>query len=559
MRRLFLSILLLLTIPLTVQGGDLYEVLLSKPGDAVLLRSSGAEALVRVGNEYLVLADESTVAYLQQNALDHTLIARDVDAARLAVDRRTDRENVGRYELLYERDGIRLYRLEPEDGADAVQAGDLLSLADKRARIVYTPAREAISVQAVPTFDLDSLIALVSQDTIVSCLNRLQAFQARKAGTDSIKAARDWIRGRFDSFGYDSVYVDTFMANISGVMRQCYNVVAVRPGSLYPDSQVVIGAHHDGVTGSPAADDNGSGTVGVLEMARVLANSPNDLTLVFITFDAEESGLLGAYHYANAAALRSDDIKVMFNMDMIAWQPNSTQAKLYHGPNSGWASQWRALATPLVGIQGFLSGNSGGSDHWPFHQNGYDVVFLHEYIFSGVYHSSRDSTTYCNFDYMTRMIQASLAMIHSISAGADLDADGVADAIDNCRGIPNHDQANSDGDPPGDACDNCPQITNAGQENLDGDAWGDACDNCITHATPGNVAIRTGDVNDDGAIQTTDIVYMVAYVFRSGAEPLPAQACGDVTCDGTITSSDIIGLVNYVFKSGDPPCDVCEP
>jgi hypothetical protein len=559
MRRLLLSILLLLTIPITVEGADLYEVRLSKSGDAVLLRSSGAEALVRVGNEYLVLADESAVAYLQHNALDHTLIARDVDAARLAVDRRTDRENVGRYELLYERDGIRLYRVAAEEREAAVQTGDLLSLADKRARIVYTPAREAIPAQAALTFDLDSLIALVSQDTIESYLNRLQAFQARKAGTDSIKAARDWIRGRFVSFGYDSVYVDTFMANISGVMRQCYNVVAVRPGSLYPDSQVVIGAHHDGVAGSPAADDNGSGTVGVLEMARVLADSPNDVTLIFITFDAEESGLLGAYHYAAAAAQRGDDIKVMFNMDMIAWQPNSTQAKLFHGPNSGFASQWIALATPLVGIQGILSGNSSGSDHWPFHQYGYSVVFLHEYVFSGVYHSSLDSTTYCNFDYMTRMIQASLALIYSNSAGADLDADGVADAVDNCRGIPNHDQANSDGDPLGDACDNCPQITNAGQENLDGDAWGDVCDNCVAHATPGNVPIHTGDVNDDGALQASDIVYMVAYVFRSGVEPLPAQACGDVNCDGTITSSDIIDLVNYVFKSGDPPCDVCQP
>ena len=559
MRKLFWSALLLLSIPVTVLGDDLYRVRLDSFHDADLLRSSDAEVLVRLGNEYLVLADEATVAYLQENALGHALVARDVDASGLAVDRRHDRANVSRYELLYESDGIRLYRVEPEQLNTALEFGDLLPLANRRAKVVYTPTRDVATAAAALTIDLDSLITLISQDTIESYLYRLEAFQERKAGTDSVKAARDWIRGRFESYGYDSVYIDTFTARISGVWKECYNVVAVKPGSLFPDSQVVIGAHHDGVTGSPAADDNGSGTVGVLEIARVLAGMSTDATLIFITFDAEESGLLGAYDYAAAAAQRGDAIKLMFNMDMIAWQPNSNQAKLYHGTNAAFASQWISVAYPLVGISGTLSGNSGGSDHYPFYQYGYDVIFLHEYIFSGVYHSARDSTTYCNFDYMTRMIQASLAMIYSISAGADLDADGVADVDDNCPGLANADQANSDGDPLGDACDNCPQVTNAGQENLDGDAWGDVCDSCLAYATPGNAPIMTGDVDDNGAIQSSDIVYAVNYLFKSGPQPLPAEMCVDVNCDGQCTSTDIIGLVNHVFKDGAVPCDVCLP
>jgi hypothetical protein len=68
----------------------------------------------------------------------------------------------------------------------------------------------------------------------------------------------------------------------------------------------------------------------------------------------------------------------------------------------------------------------------------------------------------------------------------------------------------------------------------------------------------TGDVNDDGTIQSADIIYAVNYLFKGGPEPQPAEPSVDVNCDGTSTASDLISMVIYVFKSGDPPCDVCE-
>ena len=70
-------------------------------------------------------------------------------------------------------------------------------------------------------------------------------------------------------------------------------------------------------------------------------------------------------------------------------------------------------------------------------------------------------------------------------------------------------------------------------------------------------SLFTGDVNNDGAISSSDIIYAVGYVFKGGPEPTPCVAVGDVDCSGMITSSDIIEIVNYVFKSGPPFCDVC--
>jgi len=66
-----------------------------------------------------------------------------------------------------------------------------------------------------------------------------------------------------------------------------------------------------------------------------------------------------------------------------------------------------------------------------------------------------------------------------------------------------------------------------------------------------------GDVNQTGDIKASDAIYMVNYVFKAGAEPLPCAAAADVNCDGEVKASDIVLLVNYIFKAGTPPCDVC--
>lgn len=95
------------------------------------------------------------------------------------------------------------------------------------------------------------------------------------------------------------------------------------------------------------------------------------------------------------------------------------------------------------------------------------------------------------------------------------------------------------------------------QLDSDGDDYADLCDQCLALATPGNVALVTGDVNADGPIASSDIIYLVNYVFKGGVAPLPVAGVGDANCSQSVNSSDVIALVNYVFKSGASPCDVC--
>jgi hypothetical protein len=62
-----------------------------------------------------------------------------------------------------------------------------------------------------------------------------------------------------------------------------------------------------------------------------------------------------------------------------------------------------------------------------------------------------------------------------------------------------------------------------------------------------------GDINKDGVVTSSDIIYLVNHVFKSGPPPDPMQV-GDTNCSGTVTSADIILLINFVFKSGSLSC-----
>jgi membrane-associated protease RseP (regulator of RpoE activity) len=85
-------------------------------------------------------------------------------------------------------------------------------------------------------------------------------------------------------------------------------------GSLRPD----VNAIHNG------ADDNASGTAGLLELAEKLAAKPLKRDVLFIAFDAEEKGLLGSKHFVDNPVVNLENVVTMLNLDMIGRLKDST-------------------------------------------------------------------------------------------------------------------------------------------------------------------------------------------------------------------------------------------
>ncbi|WP_309607246.1 M28 family peptidase [Phenylobacterium sp.] len=118
------------------------------------------------------------------------------------------------------------------------------------------------------------------------------------------------------------------LENLSRTRGVSYNVAGLLPGTdaTLASDTVIISAHHDhdGFTNGGAeiwhgADDNGSGTEGVVELARAFAANPTRprRSILFVVFAAEERGLLGAYHMAAHPLRPLSSTRAMINFDMI--------------------------------------------------------------------------------------------------------------------------------------------------------------------------------------------------------------------------------------------------
>ncbi len=84
---------------------------------------------------------------------------------------------------------------------------------------------------------------------------------------------------------------------------------------------------------------------------------------------------------------------------------------------------------------------------------------------------------------------------------------------------------------------------------------GAAADECTVNVTlVDGSTVECGDVDASGAVDIDDIVYLIAYVFQGGPEPL-ILSTGNVNCAGGADIDDVVYLINYVFSSGLAPCD----
>ena len=222
-----------------------------------------------------------------------------------------------------------------------------------------------------------------------------------------------------------NVHVDTLRATVN-------NVLAYLPGKT--DEYIIVGAHYDhlgyGNADSlapsqigqihPGADDNASGTSGVLELARLLAPLKGQLPrgILFESFAGEELGLLGSANWVKLPTRPLDKAVAMLNMDMIG---RIKDEKVYIG-GVGTGSTFQALLTAAQKNSPFhfeySAGGYSASDHTSFVARKIPVLFF----FSGLhsdYHKPSDTWDKINAPDAARLLDVIAGVIIQLDTAAE--------------------------------------------------------------------------------------------------------------------------------------------
>jgi hypothetical protein len=268
--------------------------------------------------------------------------------------------------------------------------------------------------------------------------------KGRAPGTGGEKKAANYVAKHFREYGIEPKgskgYFQTFnyrqslnphdTASQKGKKRVGKNIV----GFLNNDAAttVVIGAHYDHLgddgRGSSldkdpegkvhnGADDNASGTAGVIELARYFAGNgvKEKVNFLFMCFSAEEAGLIGSKYFTNNPTVELSSVNFMFNMDMVGRLVDSTNKLLVFGTGTSDVFEDKLKATNRNRFQLVLdSSGVGPSDQTSFYLK--KIPVLH--FFTGQhsdYHKPSDDADKINYPGETKVLEYMIDLIENLT------------------------------------------------------------------------------------------------------------------------------------------------
>jgi aminopeptidase YwaD len=225
---------------------------------------------------------------------------------------------------------------------------------------------------------------------------RIQGSLVRQEAVPAVTIAADEGQRLLDLLAAGPVQV-RLRVDASVEQRSASNVVAELSGTRGDGSNIVIGGHMDSVPAGPGANDNGSGSGVVLELAHTLAQLPpsqRPTTLRFVLFGAEELGLFGSRFYVSSLSeAERRSIVAMINLDMVgvgqSWRFGGTDDLVQRA--LGASNDLGERALPMRGPL------SGASDHASFVDAGVPAVFFYR-TDDPNYHTANDRAEFVDAD-----------------------------------------------------------------------------------------------------------------------------------------------------------------
>ena len=313
---------------------------------------------------------------------------------------------------------------------------------------------------------LAAVIADISASEIRATDSALVSFGTRHAMSDTLSATRGIGAARRYLFaklnGYSQACGGCMRVEYDGEMMEMrghpdhpmVNIVDVEAWLPGRDTSrvIVMGGHYDScgcartdigplarfeaTQDAPGADDDGSGTSAVMELARVFSKHfPHglDATIIFVAYSGEEQGLYGSTHLANRLHAAGYDVVAAFTDDIVGnvvaddGTTDSTSMRIYGAdPDNGSSRELAryAWATGQIYNPGFevlpvfrLDRIGRGGDHSPFVRLGDPGLRFTERLENYKrQHLPTDDFAHVNFGYVANVARINASVIGSLAA-----------------------------------------------------------------------------------------------------------------------------------------------
>jgi len=353
---------------------------------------------------------------------------------------------------------------------------------DKRIKTIISPSLSQASISkkmdensesiVVDQF-IESQVYLVSKSNIERWINSLTSFHNRHSKSIYNHQVASWLKKELEISGYKDKgkikkedkdkykdVVDFHRFTENGI--EFKNIICNKQGRT--NKFILICGHYDTILGdnfedtvsrAPGANDNASGMVAILEIARILFSIDSKYTIRFALFSGEEQGLRGSEHYADAITRKNEDLSLVINLDMIGVpdyhainttiekedmvaqrnfsdikkiiqididkefknQPSCNEIKENDKESDRYGTIMKQMAKNYTNIHG-EEGSVYSSDYCPFEARGYIVIGAYDRSAepdNPHYHSCSDIPSNLDMEYLTSVTKMVLATILHIN------------------------------------------------------------------------------------------------------------------------------------------------
>lgn len=243
-----------------------------------------------------------------------------------------------------------------------------------------------------------------------------QVVIANRATMDNKNLARKWLRHELEKSGY-LVSEHSYGTGI--------NLVADKPAHGSKDDPILMVTAHLDTVQTAGADDDGSGIITSLTVARALASKSLGRHLRFVAFDEEERGLIGSAAYAKQLAKSGEINSVsVINIEMTGYDSDNDGEFHAIDCNENTSSTLTETLLSTITSLGIplrkTSACTNRSDHAVFWEYDRPAIVMSQNFFGGdsnpCYHKACDTVSQVNFDYMSKLSKAAANAVYRLSS-----------------------------------------------------------------------------------------------------------------------------------------------